>query len=76
MLHAMQVNYLACVWKRCLEQETDTPSSEGHEWMIEDGQLVIDWMLGLPAPQDVMELITCKCSRIAKPLNASVLQMH
>ena len=34
--------------------------------MIEAGQLVIDWMQGLPAPQVVMELIACKCSRVCK----------
>ena len=66
MLHAMRANYQACIWKRCLEQETDTPSPEGHGWMIEDGQIVIDWMQRLPAPQVVMELIACKCSRVCK----------
>ena len=24
MLHAMQANYQACIWKRCLKQETYT----------------------------------------------------
>ena len=66
MLHAMWANYQACIWKRCLEQETDTPSSEGHGWMIEDGQLVIDWNTGVACPQVVMELIACKCSRVCK----------
>ena len=66
MLHAKRANYQACVWKRCLEQEADIPSPEGHGWMIEAGLLVIDWMKGLPAPQVVMELIACKCSRVSK----------
>ena len=30
--------------------------------MIEDSQIVIDWMQGLPVPQVMMELIVCKCS--------------
>ena len=30
--------------KECLEQETDTPSPEGHGWMIEDGKKVFDLM--------------------------------
>ena len=46
-----------------MEQESDTPSPEGHGWMIEDGQLVFNWMQGLPAPQDV---IACKYSRDCK----------
>ena len=65
LLHAQHANYQACIWNRCLEQEAEVPP-EGHGWMIEDGQLVIDWMQGLPAPQVVMELIACKCSRMCK----------
>ena len=42
------------------------PSLEGHGWMIEDVQIVIDWMVGLPAPPVVMELIACKCNRVCK----------
>ena len=34
--------------------------------MIENSKKVIDWMQGLPAPQVVMELIACKCSRVCK----------
>ena len=30
MLHAMEANYQACIWKMCLKQETYTPSPEGH----------------------------------------------
>ena len=42
------------------------PSPEGHGCVIEDGQIVLDWMQGLPAPQVVIELIACKCSRVCK----------
>ena len=66
LLHGMRANYQACLWKRCLQQEMDTPSPEGHGWMIEDGQNVVDWMQGLPAPQVMMELIACQCSRVCK----------
>ena len=41
--------------------------------MIGDSQIVIDWMHGLPVPQVVMELITCKFNSVC---NASVLLMH
>ena len=34
--------------------------------MIEDSQIVIDWMQGLPVPQVVMELNACQCSRVCK----------
>ena len=44
--------------------------------MKEDGQIDIDWMQGLPAPQVVMELIARKCRRVFKAPESSVLQMH
>ena len=63
MIHAMRVNYQACIWKMYLEQESDTPIPEVHDWMFEDEQMIIDC---LPDPQVVMELIVCKCSRVCK----------
>ena len=43
--------------------------------MIEDSQIVIDWMQDLPVSQVVMELYV-NAVECAKPLNASVLLMH
>ena len=54
MFHAMRAHYQKCVWKICFEPKTDTNIQEGHGFMIEDGQLVIDRM---PVPLVVMELI-------------------
>ena len=48
MLHAMRAKHQACIWKRCLEQETDIPSPERHGWIIEDERIVIDCMQSLP----------------------------
>ena len=44
MLHAMRSNYQKCVWKIYVEPKKDSNSQEGHGWMIEDGQLLIDRM--------------------------------
>ena len=65
-LHAKRANYQACVWRRCLETEPEVPSAEGHGWIIDDGQLVVQWMQGPPAPDVVMELMACKCSKQCK----------
>ena len=68
MLHAMQADYQVCIWKRFLKQETDTPIPEGHYWMIEDSQIVIDWMQGLPVPQVVSrecKVPDCQCAGYA-----------
>ena len=41
--------------------------------MKEDGQIIIDWMQGLPVPQVVMKLIACKCSRVRKATECQCL---
>ena len=76
MLHAMQAEYQVCIWKRCLKQETDTPIQEGHGWMIEDSQIVNDWMQGLPVPQVMKECLHVNAVDCAKSLIANVLVMH
>ena len=52
-----------CVREIYFEPKSDTNSQEGHEWMIEDGQLLFDRMFD---PLAVMELIVCKCNRMCK----------
>ena len=62
-----RANYQASMLKMFLEQETDTTSPEGYGWVIEDGQIVIDWMQGLP------DVNAVEC---AKSLNVIVLLMY
>ena len=40
------------------------PITSGTCWCTEDDKLVIDWMVGQPAPQAVLEV--CQCSRSRK----------
>ncbi|CAH3160564.1 unnamed protein product, partial [Porites evermanni] len=51
---------------RLLQRCPDIPSPVGSGWCTEDGRLVIDWMGGQPAPQAVLELLSCQCSRSCK----------
>ena len=61
--HAQRANYQAAIWKRCLRQNPETPSPVGRGWKMETEQgvehLSIDWMNGQPAPQAVLDLLTC-----------------
>ena len=63
--HVLRANYQAAVWKRSLEPQPDIPSPLGLGWTLkhEDGRemMTIDWMDGQPAPQAVLELLSCKC---------------
>ena len=49
-----------------LERCQDIPSPVGSGWCTEDGKLVIDWMGDQPAPQAVLEVLSCQCSRSCK----------
>ena len=72
--HILRANYQAGIWKRCLENDPDTPSPVGNGWKIEEDQLVCDWMDGAPAPVAVLDLLACSCSRSCKPPNCVCLQ--
>ena len=65
--HSQRANYQAAKWKRCLLQNPQVPSPVGKGWKIEreEGaeQLVIDWMAGKPAPEAILELLSCNCTK-------------
>lgn len=64
--HVQRANFQAAIWKRSLQADPQTPSPVGNGWKIESGHLAIDWMDGLPAPQAVLDLLSCKCTRTCK----------
>lgn len=68
--HAWRANYQAAVWRRSLEQDPDPPTPVGRGWKLEnqDGKnyLTIDWMDGQSAPEAVLDLLACKCSKSCK----------
>jgi len=37
--------------------------ADGHGWRMTEGQLGISWLTGAPAPDVVLELMSCKCPR-------------
>jgi hypothetical protein len=39
------------------------PSPVGNGWCKEDEMLAIDWSDSLPAPEAVMELLSCDCAK-------------
>ena len=62
--HAHRANYQAAIWRRSLESSPTVPSpTNGHGWNLLDGQLEICWLTGAPAPEVVLELMSCRCSR-------------
>lgn len=65
-MHSMRANYQACIWRHALEANPDIPDPCLHGWVLEDAALSIEWMRGSPAPNAVLELLSCSCARVCK----------
>ncbi|KAG1659234.1 Programmed cell death protein 4 [Nymphon striatum] len=69
--HIYRANYQTAIWRRSLEKSPDIPSPVGNGWCMqveEDGKqhLLIDWLDVAIAPDAVLQLLSCKCSRTCK----------
>ena len=42
-----------------MEANPEIPEPEGHGWKLDEGKLVIDWMRNRPAPDAVLEFLSC-----------------
>ncbi|KAJ4929373.1 hypothetical protein JOQ06_004982 [Pogonophryne albipinna] len=66
-MHVLRANYQTAIWRRCLVSEPVVPDPKGCGWTTgDDGSLEIEWMQGSPAPDAVLQLMSCKCARICK----------
>lgn len=63
--HMLRAHYQAALWRRSLDQKPEIPNpTEGFGWTwSEDGSIAIKWMTGSPAPQAVLNLLSCQCSK-------------
>ena len=61
IMHAQLANYQAAVWRRSLNPTAEIHNPIKHGWTEEDGKLAILWMRSPPAPDAVLQLLTCKC---------------
>ena len=65
--HAMRANYQAGIWRGSLQQHLQVPNPVHHGWARDDdGRLTVKWMQGSPAPDVVLQLLSCNCSRKCK----------
>ena len=76
--HSQRACYQTAVWKRALDAKPEIPNPIAKGWIQDKGDstaLAIDWMEGLPAPDTVLELMSCSCTRVCKPHSVSALLM-
>ena len=62
-LHASRANYQAFVWRQSLIAKPEIPAPLEYGWEMEDGAIAIKWNTVKPAPEEVLELMFCTCSR-------------
>lgn len=77
-MHIQRANYQAAIWKCCVQATPVVPSPTEYGWTEDGGKLAIYWMRSLPAPDVVLELLTCKCVRSCKsqPVHACQMASH
>jgi len=67
-MHVLCTNYQSTIWRQCLEPyQPAVPDPKGHGWTTDDdGSLAIETMQGSPAPDTVLQLMSCKCASTCK----------
>lgn len=71
--HAYRANYQTAIRRWSLENRPEIPSPLRHGWIQDENKLGIDWMSGQPAPEAVLKLLSCSCTRSCRLPNCSCL---
>lgn len=62
--HTYRACYQAKIWRCALDNMVDVPDAEdGYGWKLVDGELRINWITCLPAPEMCIELSYCTCKK-------------
>jgi hypothetical protein len=61
--HTKRAAYQSFIWKQALEAKPTIPTPDGHGWHTVDGQLAPTLMTQPAAPNTLLELIRCGCSK-------------
>ena len=65
--HLRRTNYQSAIWNRSLEQYPMILNPVGVGWERgNDGKLEIKWTSLLPAPEEILDLLSCDCRRECK----------
>ena len=72
--HIKRANLQALAWNRCLSAQLQLPPAAGNGWKLTDGQLEIVWMTRPPAPESLLEYVSCKCQSGCKTKRCTCLK--
>ena len=76
LCHCKRVSYVTAVAKRSLFAQIIYPGPDGHGWQLSDQSLNIQWMLRKPAPDDILQLLSCNCRKSKCKTQACVCVSH
>ena len=69
-----RANYQARIWRKALVPKPTLLSKSQHGWIIDDDSVSIKWLGSSPAPEEVLELISCLCKRTCKAEDCVCMQ--
>ncbi len=61
--HVQRANFQCYVWKQACTQGAELANPEGHGWRVQSSECTIVWSSQLPAPNALMELTQCGCTK-------------
>ncbi len=62
--HIERANYQCYIWRHADLAELNLPSFLQHGWKLDsDDTVLVDWMKLAPAPDSLLEFISCKCRK-------------
>ena len=62
LLHITRANYVAYIWRQCMNPTIDAPDFCNHGWQVnESGDLKVKWLSCLPAMDNILESASCNC---------------
>ena len=71
-----RVSYVTAIIKRSLQASPSIPSPNGYGWTLSNGILSVTWMLRKPAPDEILQLISCNCRTSKCKTQACVCKAH
>ena len=57
------MSYVTAIIKRSLDCYPDIPDPNGYGWTTSEEGISIVWMLRSPAPDEILELVSCTCAK-------------
>ena len=58
-----RADYQHYEWKRALDRSYVIKSPIGHGWKQDNGNICIEWMTEKPAPEAMLEFVSCNCKK-------------